>query len=98
MAKEAAPRLGEFTPQALANTAWAFATAGVPAPTLFAAVAKEAEPRLGEVNEQGLSNTAWAFAKAGVQCINRRCAAETAVGRSCSCGVFGDGVVPLEWV
>ena len=35
MAAEATPRLGEFTPQALANTAWAFATAGYAAPSLF---------------------------------------------------------------
>ena len=35
IAEEAAPRLGEFTPQDLANTAWAFAAADRPAPALF---------------------------------------------------------------
>ena len=38
----------EFDPQALANTAWAFATAGHAAPELFDAVAKAAAPRLVE--------------------------------------------------
>ena len=66
VAREAEPRLGEFKSQALANTAWAFATAGERALSLFAAVAREAEPRLGEFNSQALANTAWAFAAADV--------------------------------
>jgi len=35
IADEAAARLGEFTPEDLANTAWAFAAADRPAPALF---------------------------------------------------------------
>jgi hypothetical protein len=54
----------EFKPQELANMAWAFATAGVAAPTLFTAVAEGAVPRMHEFKPQELSNMAWAFAKA----------------------------------
>ena len=52
-----------FKPQELANTAWAFATAGVRADALYAAVA-EAAVRSGLIgfNPQDLANTAWAFA------------------------------------
>jgi len=43
----AAPKmLPSFKSQELANTAWAFATAGFAAPELFAAIAVEAAPRL----------------------------------------------------
>ena len=66
LAKAAVPRLGDFKSQELTNTVWAFATAGVPAPTLFATVAKAAVPRLGDFTPQNLANTAWAFATAGV--------------------------------
>jgi len=52
--------------QALANTAWAFATAGVAAPQLFEAIAREAPMRIKEFNSQNLANTVWAFAKSGV--------------------------------
>jgi hypothetical protein len=56
-----------FNAQALANTAWAFATAGLRAPELFAALAVHAEQRMGTFNAQNLANTAWAFASAGVR-------------------------------
>ena len=59
-------RIKDFGPQALANTAWAFATAGVAAPRLFEAIAREAPSRINEFKSQGLANTAWAFATAGV--------------------------------
>jgi hypothetical protein len=55
----------EFDPQAIANTAWAFTTAGHAAPALFDAVANAAAPRLHELNPQELANMAWAFAAAG---------------------------------
>ena len=58
-------RRSEFEPQELANTAWAFATAGHAAPGLFDAIGKEAAGRVRELNPQALANTAWAFAKAG---------------------------------
>eukprot|EP00962_Isochrysis_galbana_P001836 scaffold473_cov104-Isochrysis_galbana.AAC.8 len=57
--------LSKFDPQGLANTAWAFATAGHATPALLDAIAAEAAPRVGEFTEQGLGNTAWAFATAG---------------------------------
>eukprot|EP00316_Scyphosphaera_apsteinii_P019076 CAMPEP_0119298496 /NCGR_PEP_ID=MMETSP1333-20130426/673_1 /TAXON_ID=418940 /ORGANISM="Scyphosphaera apsteinii, Strain RCC1455" /LENGTH=49 /DNA_ID= /DNA_START= /DNA_END= /DNA_ORIENTATION= len=45
--------------------AWAFATAGHKAPTLFQALARVSEGRLAEFNPQNLANMAWAFATAG---------------------------------
>jgi len=66
VAAVAEPRLGEFKPQNLANTAWAFATAGHSSPRLFEAVAAAAVPRLGGFKPQELANTAWAFAVADI--------------------------------
>ena len=43
-------RVGNFKPQKLANTAWAFATLGQPDARLFTALAKEAERRAGNFN------------------------------------------------
>jgi len=65
---EAQGRVGEFKEQALSNTAWAFATAGHQAPTLFEAIAQQAQGRVGEFNAQQLSNMAWAFAVADARC------------------------------
>ena len=48
LAREAERRMGNFNPQDLANTAWAFATLG--------------QPGLDDFNPQELANTAWAFA------------------------------------
>jgi hypothetical protein len=56
--------VGEFKPQELANTAWAFATAGHAAPALFDAIAAEAAQRVGGLNAQSLANTAWSLAVA----------------------------------
>ena len=64
---EAAVRGGlrDFNPQDLANTAWAFATAGHAAPALLDAIATEAvRGGLRDFRPQELTNTAWAFAKA----------------------------------
>jgi very-short-patch-repair endonuclease len=55
-----------FNAQNLANIAWAFATAGVPAPRLYATIAQQAEERIGIFTAQNLANIAWAFAKADV--------------------------------
>ena len=55
----------DFKPQELANTAWAFATAGRDAPALFDAMAAEATRRVRNFKTLGLANTAWAFATAG---------------------------------
>ena len=67
VAVKAAPRLSEFTGQALANTVWAFAKAGVESPALFETVAAEAAPRLREFTGQALANTVWAFATMRVE-------------------------------
>ena len=59
-------RLGDFKPQELSNTAWAFAKAGHTSAELFNAISAElVRRRLGDFNPQALSNTAWAFANAG---------------------------------
>ena len=50
LAKEAEQRLGDFNPQVLANTAWAFATLGQADAQLFTALAREAERRVGDFN------------------------------------------------
>jgi len=55
----------EFTPQGLAITGWAFATAGHAAQALFDAIAEESSGRVREFSFQNLANTAWAFATAG---------------------------------
>jgi hypothetical protein len=66
IAEEVAQRgLRDFKPRNLANTAWAYATAGHAAPTVFDAIAREAVNRLHEFTPQNLSNTAWAYATAG---------------------------------
>jgi hypothetical protein len=55
-------RLGDFNPQDLSNTAWAFASAGHASSELFKAISAEVvRRRLGDFNPQHLSNTAWAF-------------------------------------
>ena len=54
--------MGEFAPQHLSNTAWAFATVCHLDETLFAALAKEAKQRRGQLFSQELANIAWAFA------------------------------------
>ena len=57
--------MGDDKAQGLANTAWAFATAGQLDAQLFMALARMAERRVGEFNAQNLANTAWAFAMVG---------------------------------
>jgi hypothetical protein len=47
LAVHAEQRMGMFNAQALANSAWAFATAGVCVPGLFAALAVHVEGRMG---------------------------------------------------
>ena len=48
LAPAAEQRMGDFKPQELANTAWAFATLGQADARLFAALATEAERRVGD--------------------------------------------------
>ena len=50
--------MGDFDPQDLGNTAWAFAKAGQNDALLFAALTTAAERRMGDFNVQNLANTA----------------------------------------
>ena len=61
LARAAEWRVGDFNPQALVNTAWAFATMGQLVVSLFAALARAAERRMGDFNAQELANIAWAI-------------------------------------
>ena len=63
LAQVAEWRACEFKSQGLANTAWAFATAGQPNEKLFTALARASEQRVNEFNAQVLANMAWSFAK-----------------------------------
>ena len=65
LARAAERRMGDFIAQELANTAWAFATAGQLDALLFTALARAAEQRMGDFIAQQLANTAWAFATVG---------------------------------
>ena len=58
LARSAECRLGEFNPQDLASTAWAFATAGQSEEKLFAALARATELQLSDFNPQDLANAA----------------------------------------
>ena len=57
--------MAKFNVQALANTAWAFATANQHDASLFATLGAAAEQRMGELKPQNIANTAWAFATVG---------------------------------
>ena len=62
----AARGLQGANPQVLSNTAWAYASAGHPAPALLEAIAKAATAGgLGHFTDQALGNTVWAYAKLG---------------------------------
>ena len=65
LARAAEQRLGDFSAQELANTAWAFATVAQQSEQLFKALAKMAGRRLEKLSQQALANTAWAFATVG---------------------------------
>ena len=58
LARAAERWLSHFTPQAVANTAWAWATENHRNEKLFAALSIEAERRLSEFIPQGVANTA----------------------------------------
>ena len=65
LAAQSIGMLDQFNAQDLANTVWAFATAGHVSPALCDAVEKEAvHGGLREFTPQALANTVWAFAKA----------------------------------
>ena len=58
LATVAEHHIGDFNMQELANTAWAFATAGQNDALLFAALATAAERQMGDFDVQNLANTA----------------------------------------
>jgi len=58
-------RRSELKPQELANTAWAFATAGRATTALFDAIGRDTAGHVRELKPQELANTAWGFATAG---------------------------------
>jgi RAP domain len=62
IARAALVRIDEFNPQALSNTAWAFAKLNHGAPALFDAIESAAPACIGDFTPQNLANTAWAFA------------------------------------
>ena len=65
LAMGAERQMAGFNAQEVANTAWAFATAGYLDSLLFTTLARAAEWRMADFNTQELANTAWAFATAG---------------------------------
>ncbi|MEM7519348.1 MAG: hypothetical protein AAF368_20795 [Planctomycetota bacterium] len=67
IACEAGRRINEFNAQGMANTVWAFATAGIAAQLLFEAIAEEVRRRIVEFNAQNMASTVWAFATAGTR-------------------------------
>ena len=65
LARAAERRLGDFSVQSLANTAWAFAKVVTPGQSdsqLFAALARVAERCVVDFDVQSLSDMVWAFA------------------------------------
>ena len=58
MKDAAQQRMSDFNVQDLANTAWAFATAGQLDAKLFTTLARASEWRVGDFNAQSLANTA----------------------------------------
>ena len=58
LAREAEHRVHDFKLQSLANTAWAFATAGTFDAQLFTALASGAQHRVGDFRAQELANAA----------------------------------------
>ena len=62
--RAALQRAMEFKPQELTNILWAFATAAVPAPQLFDALAALAAEGASTFNAQDLANAAWSLATA----------------------------------
>ena len=68
LARAAELRLSDSNPQAVANTAWAFATVNYRDEKLFAALARAAERRLSDCSPCFIQTALWAFSR-------RRCAA-----------------------
>eukprot|EP00913_Durusdinium_trenchii_P034275 g32072.t1 len=56
----------DLIPQDLANTAWAYATLGLPDSHLMDQILAEVVSKVNDFTTQNLSNTAWAYAKLGL--------------------------------
>lgn len=56
----------DLIPQDLANTAWAFATLGLPDSDLMDQILQEVIAKVSDFSTQNLANTAWAYAKLGL--------------------------------
>lgn len=61
LTKLAVKKIKDFKPQAIANTAWAFAALGIKNEELMSALANEAVKKINDFKPQEISNTAWAF-------------------------------------
>ncbi len=64
-----APRIsGDFKPQNVVNTQWAFATMGTkPGDRMMGQLKRRAEAISGEFNSQKAANTLWVFAMMGTK-------------------------------
>jgi len=62
LASSAIPRIADFLPQGLSNSAWAFATLEVRNLPLRQAISASALRSISDFETQELNNTAWAFA------------------------------------
>jgi len=67
VAAEAPKKIATFNSHNLANTAWAYAKAGVEAPLLFEAIALRAQGKVGDFTPSELASTVWAFSAAGAE-------------------------------
>jgi hypothetical protein len=52
-------RVNDFSPQGLANVAWAYATMNHTVPSLLGVIARTAQMRVDDFNPQALANIAW---------------------------------------
>jgi len=59
-------RVGEFTPQDMADIMWGFASLGVKSEGLMSVVAAEVVSKIHEFDQRQLADTAWSFAKCGL--------------------------------
>ncbi len=62
-------QVGEFSAHTLADLAWAFATAGQPAPQLFAAIAEQLRLRASDLGGPFLGDALWALAVVEVRAL-----------------------------
>eukprot|EP00434_Breviolum_minutum_P042960 symbB.v1.2.038261.t1/scaffold5898.1/size44610/2 len=66
IAKKLVTMVKDLIPQDLANTAWSFATLGLPDSRLLDQILLEVISKVNDFTTQNLANTAWAYAKLGL--------------------------------